>query len=1087
MTRKLVTIVILFAVMTACSQQDKTMFSKLGKNQTGIDFVNDNHETERSNIFTYEYFYNGGGVAIGDINNDGLADIYFTSNIFSNKLYLNEGNFKFRDITESSGTACETGWKTGGTMVDINGDGLLDIYVSRSASPDPERRRNILLINNGDLTFTDKAKEFNLDDASYSTHAAFFDFDNDNDLDAILLNHSLLDLSNSFDIRVKNSDVRFPDVGNRLLRNDNGRFTDVSDSVGVYGSAFNYGLGLSLSDINNDGWIDIYTGCDYTGRDKLLINAEGKSFRDVTAEQLSHVSKFTMGTDIADINGDGLMDIFTLDMLPEDNRRQKQLMGTDRYDVHATMVKNGLHSQYMRNMLHLNNGNGTFSEIGQLAGVSNTDWSWAPLFADFDNDGVLDLFVTNGFKRDLTDNDFAKFAAFQEIVDARKAGKDVSFLEVISKFTENRIPNYIYQGNEGLTFSDRTKEWGFDHSCISNGAAYADLDNDGDLDLVVNNINEKAGIYRNNANKFGNHFLRIQLAGDGQNKSAIGARVEVYAGKKHLVREMFPVRGFQSSIDPVLHFGLGTTTSVDSIVVRWPDGETKVVSGTGIDQKIVITRNDGVTRTPVVQNNKPLFSALSDAIPFTHRENEYIDFRVQALLPRMYSTQGPAMALGDVNNDGLQDVYVGGAKGQTAGLFIQTRDGNFQEKTTDVFSAGTRSEDVDAVFFDMDKDGDLDLYVVTGGYEYEIDDTLLQDKLYENDGKGNFKIKNLPEFSSSGSRVRPSDVDGDGDIDLFVTGRIVPGRYPEIPSSYMLINDGKGNFSIDPNLSNRLKFAGMITDALWVDLNKDNIDDLIVVGEWMPIRVFINKKGSLTEHTEQYVEAGTEGLWNCIIAADFDGDGDQDFVAGNFGRNSQMKVDRDKPATLVYHDYDANGSIDLFLNYYVKGESYPYPTRDELTEQVPSFKKRFTNYSSYSNAVIENVLTESEIAASKQLSAYELNSCYIRNDGNKFTMVPMPAAFQFAPVFAMETMDVNNDGHLDIISGGNLSATRSRTGKLSGNGGFVFHGDGKGNFTFVHPARTGIKVPDDVRQIKKDGVTLFFAINNRPVQVYRLN
>jgi hypothetical protein len=792
-----------------------------------------------------------------------------------------------------------------------------------------------------------------------------------------------------------------------------------------------------------------------------------------------------MGSDIADINNDGLMDIYTLDMLPEDNRRQKQLFGSDRYDVYAAMVKSGLHSQYMRNMLHLNNGDGTFSEIGQLAGVANTDWSWSALIADYDNDGIQDLFVSNGFKRDLTDNDFAKFKAQEEIILARKSGKKKSFLEVIDKFTENKIPNYIFQGNGDLTFTKRSVEWGIDEPSLTNGAAYGDLDNDGDLDLVLNNINEHAGIYRNNSETLlKNNYLQVHLSGKDQNTFALGAKVSLFTGDQKIVRELLPVRGFQSSVDPVLHFGLGSIEQIDSLHIRWPTGEFQVLKNVTANQKLQIKEEEGKTIPQRLSPATTYFLKKENVIDFTYRENNFTDFHVQALLPRMYSTQGPAMASADVNNDGLSDIFVGGAKGQAGELFIQDKNGNY--KRTWQALLAQHSEDVAAAFFDMDNDGDRDLYVVSGGYEYAVNDKYLEDHLYENDGKGNFRSKGLPSFLSSGSCVRPSDVDSDGDTDLFVGGRIIPGRYPEKPESYMLLNDGKGNFSIDSALSPQLKLAGMVTDAVWVDLNKDKQEDLIVVGEWMPIRVFINSNGKFTDHSARYVKTKTEGLWNCIIAEDFDGDGDKDFVAGNYGLNSQMKVSAEKPATLVYSDFDNNGSVDPLLSYFIMDRSYPYPTRDELSEQLPSFKKRFTDYKSYSDASIEDVLSKQEVASAEKLIAYRCETAYIRNDTDSFEVVPMPVALQFAPVFSLAVMDVNQDGKADIVSGGNLSATRARTGKLTGNYGFVFLGDGKGSFDFVPPVKTGMYTKGDVRNIIIDRDRIIVGANNLPIQTYEL-
>jgi enediyne biosynthesis protein E4 len=1085
MMRSLFAMAALAFTLFGCSSspEHRPLFSRLDEGDTGIDFVNLNTETERSNILTYEYFYNGGGVAFGDINNDGLLDVYFTSTIYDNKLYLNKGDFRFEDITQSSGTACAIGWKTGVSMVDINADGFLDIYVCRSASPDPQRRKNILLINNGNNTFTDKAKEFNLDDDSYSTQAAFFDYDHDNDLDVVLLNHSTLDISNSFLINLRNSTTRYPHVGNKFLKNENGKFIDVSDSVGVFGPASNYGLGVSLSDVNNDGWIDIYTGCDYTGRDKLLINQQGRSFVDAT-DRLSHISKFTMGTDIADFNGDGWMDIYTLDMLPEGNKRQKQLFGADKIDVYNSMVKNGLHHQYMRNMLHLNNGNGSFSEVGQLAGVANTDWSWAALFADYDNDGIQDLFVTNGFKRDLTDNDFAKYKAFEEIGNAQRQGKKISFLEVIAKFSENKIPNYVFKGTGNLSFKDMTDDWGLGGASLTNGAAYGDLDNDGDLDLVTNNINEPAGVYRNNANELAkNNYLRVRLVSSSKNKNALGAKVTVLANGKLFTRENLPVRGFESTVDPVLHFGLGDISIIDTLKVNWADGSEQVLTSVKSNQLLTVTAD--ATRQSYSQTNARQYFIEETPSTIRHIENDFVDFRVQALLPRMYSTEGPALATADVNGDGLNDIFLGGSKGQSDELWVRTNKGLV--KSSNTFIDSKETEAVDALFFDADGDRDQDLYVVTGGYEFDQNDPLLKDRLYINNGKGIFTTTPLPDLITSGSCVTASDVDGDGDVDLFVGGRIVPGRYPETPESTILINDGKGKFSIDQHIPESLKHAGMITDAVWVNMNADSYPDLVIVGEWMPVKVFMNDKGTMTESSSTFIAQQTTGFWNCILTNDFDGDGDPDFIIGNQGLNTQLKASDNQPVTLVYDDFDKNGSIDPVVNYYIQGKDYPYPTRDELTEQLPSFKKRFTDYKSYAVAQIKNVLTKEEFDAAKKLTVSMLQTCYVRNDGGKLTFSPMPIEMQIAPVCALALIDVDGDTIADVVSGGNISASRARTGRMTGNSGFVFLHDGHGNFKTMPSVITGLNFKNDVREIIVEKDELIVGATNGPVQFFKKN
>ncbi|HTJ50147.1 MAG TPA: FG-GAP-like repeat-containing protein, partial [Cyclobacteriaceae bacterium] len=692
---------------------------------------------------------------------------------------------------------------------------------------------------------------------------------------------------------------------------------------------------------------------------------------------------------------------------------------------------------------------------------------------------------SNGFKRDLTNNDFAKYHAFQQIEEARRQGKQISLLELIEKFKENKIHDYIYKGNDSLGFTNVVDAWGFEEPTLTNGVAYGDLDNDGDLDLVMNELNEVASIYRNNSNvTAANHYVQISLIGTGDNKEGVGAKVTVYAGDKMLVRELFPVRGFQSSVDPVLHFGLGQHNHIDSVVIRWPAGKIQSVQNIPVDKKSVITETHSGRLTESI-TGKTFFSKEYDVIDFTHHENDFVDFDIQALLPRKYSTMGPALAKGDVNNDGMMDLYVGGAKGQSGELFIQTKEGKFVAKHQHDFEVDKDAEDVDAVFFDADNDKDVDLYVVSGGYEFDQHDRLLQDRLYLNDGHGLFKKAMLPEMLISGSCVRPSDIDKDGDIDLFVGGRIIPGRYPETPESTILINNGKGVFSI-ATIADELKHIGMVTDAVWVDLNHDKIDDLVVVGEWMGIEIFVNNNGILTNKTEQFLKTDTHGWWNCITKHDFDHDGDDDFIVGNLGLNNIMKASKKKPVTMVFNDFDNNGSVDPILNYYIMGKNYPYPTRDELTDQLSSFKKRFTDYGSYADADLEKVLTKEELSKSKKLRAVQMQSIYLRNDGDHLSVELLPIEMQLAPVFAVEVCDANNDGKSDFIAMGNLSGTRARTGKLTGNTGFLFFGDGKGKFKFVSPQVTGLRCVDDVRKIVIDKQRVIVAINNAPIQCYTI-
>jgi hypothetical protein len=1091
---------ICFIILSCHSTESKTsVFTLLSNDSTGIHFNNINAENEQINILTYEYLYNGGGVAIGDINNDGLKDIYFTSNNLENKLYLNKGNFKFEDVTAKAGVGCKPGWKTGVTMADVNGDGWLDIYVCKSADADPEKRRNILLINNGDLTFTDRSKEYGLDDPGYSTQAAFFDYDNDGDLDMFLLNHSLIEVSNTIGINPILREQRHPYYSDKLFRNDNGKFTDVSEIAGIRGGMANYGLGIAISDFNNDGWQDIYVTNDYAENDHLYINNQKGGFGDSVASYIDHMSNFSMGVDVADFNNDGLQDICTLDMLPEDNKRQKLLFGPNEYDKFNMFVKTGLQYQYMRNMLQLNDGNGRFSEIGQLAGVSNTDWSWAPLIADFDNDGLPDLFISNGYKRDFTNMDFLKYKSDMQIKKKSGAPADqqASLLEMIRKMPSNKFHNYMFKNKGDLTFANVSENWGFGSPVLDNGAAYADLDNDGDLDLVTNNIDEEAFIYRNNSNEFfKNNYLEINLKGDSLNRYGIGSKVKIYTNGQIEFQENNPTRGFQSCMNTELHFGLGSNKQVDSVEVIWQGGKRQVLKQVKANHVLQLNEKDA---TEKYLYEKPLVKTYFEMdekpiIPFIHKEDDFIDFNVQSFLPGFLSTQGPRIARADVNRDGREDVYICGAKNQPGELFLQSPDGHFKKTSQPAFEKDSSSEDIDACFFDADGDGDNDLFVVSGGYVFKENSPELLTRLYLNGGKGNFSLKPgaAPNVYLNASCVKPADVDGDGDIDVFVGGRVIPGKYPETPASYLLLNDGKGNFTdktavLAPGLQN----AGMVTDAIWVDLNNDKQKDLIVVGEWMPIKVFINEKGKLIDKTKTYFSSGTNGWWNRIYADDFDKDGDMDFIVGNRGLNTQVKVSEEQPCTMYYKDFDGNGSIDGIMCYYIQGKSYPALSRDEMVEQLPGLRKKFNDYASYSTATINDFFSGDELSSAKKLVADNMASCYIENKGNgKFEIRKLPVQAQFSPVYAISSLDVNKDGNQDLLLAGNFEKTRVSIGKFDANHGMLFLGDGKGNFRYVPQTESGLSVKGDVRDIQvinvKGKTTVLFSISDKPVASYHV-
>jgi hypothetical protein len=1080
--------ILFFTVFSAIAQPQPVLFQSLPASETGIDFANVIRESPSFNIITFEYLYNGGGVGLGDFNNDGLIDIYFSGNMQPGRLYLNKGNFKFEDITTRAGVGGKKGWKTGVSVADVNGDGLLDIYLCYGGPLDREHRANELYINNGNLTFTEKAGKMGVADSGYSTQAVFFDYDRDNDLDLFVINYNNTNLRN-FDAAYVKKMVD-PDAGDRLYRNDNNKFTDVTLAAGIISNPLGYALGVSVSDLNNDGWPDLYVTNDYVEEDYMYMNNHDGTFSEKLKQEVGHISNFSMGCDVADINNDGWTDVFTLDMLPEDNRRQKLLYMPDNYELYNNQLQNGFYHQLMRNMLQLNNGDGTFSEIGQLSGVFCTDWSWASLLADFNNDGNKDLFVTNGYGRDMTNRDFVKFYANERLKFLRGERSDNMF-NMLQSIKVTPIHDYLYLNKGNLQFSDISLSAGFDKQTLSNGAAYADLDNDGDLDLVINRLNAPAGICRNMLveNSNGVNWVKFNIKGKAPNNFGIGAIVNIYTPAGSVTLENYPVHGFQSSMQGPLHTGL-PSPQIDSVVIRWPDGKIETLLNIKTRAINNISYQTGRQDAGYKKNISSVFSSSATSLPYVHTSPEVNDFKIQPLMPTMISYNGPRTAKTDINKDGLEDIFVCGAQGERGRMFIQQMDGSFVDNPQPAFVEDASSDDIDAIFFDADNDGDEDLYVVSGGFNFNQGDKELQDRLYINtNGKFLKSVQSLPPESLSGSCVRVADIDNDGDSDIFVGSRVVPGRYPEAPGSLLLINDGKGTFTNAPAaMRTPLDSLGMVTDAAWLDVDNDGKKDLIVCGEWMKLHLLSNKNGKLSDLSDQYFPGDLKGWWNRLHIADMDGDGDMDVIAGNWGLNSSLKVSKSEPATMFYNDFDNNGSVDPLICYYIQGKSYPMASRDEMTDQMVSLRQRFPTYDSYANTTIEDILTPEQLNSAKQLSTNYFETTYFENKNGVFEAKQLPLQANFFPVFAISTGDFDRDGKQDIILAGNADHARIKIGKIDAGYGMLLKGDGKGHFEYVPQLKSGLSVRGCTRDIikisGKKNDRLIFAVNNQAPVIY---
>jgi hypothetical protein len=1053
---------------------EEALFEYLDSDYTGIHFNNTIAETEQFNFLLYEYLYNGGGVAIGDINNDGLPDLYFSGNTVDNKLYLNLGNFQFKDITESAGVQGGRGFKTGVSMVDINNDGLLDIYVVKSALPNPELRRNELYINNGDLTFTESAAAYGLDDPGYGVQAYFFDMDGDGDLDAYILNHpSDMRESNSIILtQHKDGTIRLAEpesydyISDRLYKNTNNHFVDITESAGLLNNAF--GLSAVIADFNNDNLPDIYVANDYVMPDLLLINQGDDTFVNKLDDYFSQTSFSSMGTDYADINNNGCFDLLSLDMLAKDNFRRKMLMMAQNYDKFEKLLKYDLGVQITTNALQLNSCIGQYSNIAFLNNVALTDWSWSVLLADFDNDGLKDIHITNGYLRDVTNNDYAKFE--MDRLQKQLNAKEITLLEWIEQIPSVAVPSYLFRNKGNITFEDASKKWNSGPPAFSNGSAYADLNNNGFLDLVVNNINSTPFIMKNKGDELtNNNFITLQLLHQ-KGKIHLGTIAKAYLSDGTVLTEQYnPTRGFLSSSQHRLHFGIKENLSVAKIDIIWPDGKMQTIDRPELNQIIAIERNPTTNFTPP-EYKRRYFEDVSFKLPknVDHIENHYIDFKREPLLHHKYSEEGPAVSIGDINGNGLEDLYIGGAMGYAAKLFIQNQDGTFSEKLIPAFQDDKHHEDVGALFFDANGNGHLDLYVVSGGSEKPENDSFYQDRLYINDGKGSFirDPQALPQFFSSGSIVKAHDIDGDGQLDLFIGGRVSPGKCPIAPKSYLLKNN-QGRFTdVTSQWSEGLQEIGMVCDAAFADLDKDGTSELIVAGEWMPVSVFKQKNGTYKNVTKDFGLDDKKGWWYSLLVDDFTGDGYPDIVAGNMGLNSILKASDEEPLRYYYKDFDNNGSLDAVLCYYNEGKSYPLHNRSRLLEQMIFLRKRFTRYEPYASATIQDVFTKQELKDANILEANHLqHTVFINNKGSRFTSKILPRYTQISVVKSIQAIDIDKDGHKDLVVGGNFYGTDAELGRFDASIGALLLGDGKGNFTDIPPTDSGLLIPGNVRHI----------------------
>lgn len=1117
-------LILLGAIFAQCNlvqkEQPRVIFKKIAPRASGIFFENTLTEEPLVNSINYLYFYDGGGVAVGDINNDGLADIYFTANMQTNRLYLNKGGFRFEDITTQAGVGGGTqGWSTGATMADVNGDGFLDIYVSRSNFLD-KFGANQLFINNGDLTFTESAKDYGLDFYGLSRQAAFFDYDLDGDLDMYQLNHSLHAKKTYGD--TSRRQIKDYEAGDKFFVNERGQFVDRTTEVGIWENILGYGLGVAVGDLNWDGYPDIYISNDFHEDDYLYYNNRDGTFSEAMAQSMGLISSASMGNDMADINNDGLLDLVVLDMMPEDPLIRKSSVGADPYDIRDVKLRFGYHPQVRRNTLQLNRGpdpgeagasHHLFSEVGQLAGIQATDWSWAPLIADLDNDGFKDLFITNGIYRRPNDLDYLKYIKdndYELHVKVRLGQKspppiDMDLLHsVVGQMPSHAIPNYAYQSRGDITYVNRAQEWGLGDPGFSSGAAYGDFDNNGALDLVVNNVNATASLYKNILyaddpdSPRPVNYLKVRLAGRAPNTFGIGANVVLHYRDQLFYQHLSPTRGFQSSVEPVLNFGLGNIERLDSLEIIWPTGEYQVLMDIPANQTLTLSQLDATGDYTFRSRAKgsPLLREITDAVrlDFSHDENKFIEFNREPFIPHFLSTHGPALAVADVNGDGWEDIYLGGAKHQPGGIYLQDAKGNFNNTADSVFISDALNEDVDAIFFDANGDDLPDLYVVSGGNEFFWRAPALKDRLYLNLGDGRFRKSeaSLPEIYSNGATVIAADVDRDGDSDLFVGSRSVPRSYGDIPESYLLINDGQGTFTdATSQIAPALSKVGMVTDAIWADLNNDEYPDLVVVGEWMPVTVFHNLNGKLVDATDDYGLKDTRGWWNTVAAGDFNRDGFTDLLIGNRGLNSYIKPTLQSPLQMYLYDFSGDGKLDQIFSVDKGKKSQPRASLERMLAGIPALGSKYLSAADYAGESIRDMFPADQLQAATIRTVTEFGTTLLLNSGEgTFLRGNLPAEVQYSPVFAILVDDYNGDGFQDILIGGNFSGVEPAQGRYTASYGSLLSGDGSGTFAPVSLQKSGFAVTGEIRHIKavrsaSGGSIVIVARNNDSAVIFR--